>query len=316
MIAPALAVEDLTVRVGRVAAVHGISFSLTAGQRTGLIGESGSGKTLTALAVLGLLPEGISASGRVVYEGADLLSLSERALCRLRGDRLAMIFQEPMTALNPVMRVGEQVAEPLRLHRGLSARAAHAEALRMLGRVRIPDAAEKMRAYPHQLSGGQRQRAMIAMAMVCSPAILVADEPTTALDVTVQAQILNLLSELVEEQHATLLLITHDLPVVANVCERVMVLYGGHIVEEGTVDEVFSWPRHPYTRALLDAIPPLESDLPTRKLASIPGSVPGLGEFPPGCPFRNRCPRADEQCAIMPPLAGDGHPVACWHPLS
>jgi peptide/nickel transport system ATP-binding protein len=208
------------------------------------------------------------------------------------------------------------VAEPLQLHRGLSGRAARTAALSMLERVRIPDAAEKMEAYPHQLSGGQRQRAMIAMAMACSPAILIADEPTTALDVTVQAQILRLLTELVDEHGSTLLLITHDLPVIANVCQRVIVLYGGHIVEEGSVDDVFASPHHPYTRALMDAIPPLDVELPSRKLAAIPGSVPGLGEFPPGCPFRNRCPRADAACAVMPPLERDGHLTACWHPLS
>jgi peptide/nickel transport system ATP-binding protein len=311
----ALIVDDLTVRVGSVPAVHGISFELEAGRRIGLIGESGSGKTLTALALMGLLPEGLTASGRILFEGADLLGMSERALCRLRGDRLSMIFQEPMTALNPVMKIGHQVAEPLRLHRSLSRRAARASALNMLEHVRIPDAAEKMEAYPHQLSGGQRQRAMIAMAMACSPSILIADEPTTALDVTVQAQILRLLTDLVDEHGSTLLLITHDLAVVDNVCQQVIVLYGGRIVEDGPVEVVFCAPRHPYTRALLDAIPPLDEDLPMRKLAAIPGSVPGLGEFPPGCPFRNRCPRADDQCATMPPLAGAGQRVACWHPL-
>jgi peptide/nickel transport system ATP-binding protein len=311
----ALTAEYLTVRVGQTPAVHGISFELRAGQRTGLIGESGSGKTLTALALMGLLPEGLTASGRVLYEGVDLLSLSDRDMCRLRGDRLAMIFQEPLTALNPVMKIGEQVAEPLRLHRRASAVQAQAQARRMLEHVRIPDAAEKMRAYPHQLSGGQRQRAMIAMAMACSPAILIADEPTTALDVTVQAQILDLLGDLVDEQGSTLLLITHDLAVVANVCERVLVMYGGDIVEGGAVDDVFSNPKHPYTRALLDAIPPLDEELPGRKLQAIPGSVPGLGEFPPGCPFRNRCPRAADVCQTMPPLEGDEHRAACWFPL-
>jgi peptide/nickel transport system ATP-binding protein len=314
----ALRVEDLAVRVGRAGteAVRGVSFSLEAGSRTGLIGESGSGKTLTALALMGLLPEGLAATGRVIYRGHDLFELSERELCELRGDRLAMVFQEPMTALNPVMRIGDQVAEPLMLHRGLGRREAYGAAARILERVQVPDPEEKMRAYPHQLSGGQRQRAMIAMAMACSPEVLIADEPTTALDVTVQAQILRLLDELVDEQRSTLLLITHDLPVLASTCDNVLVMYGGKIVEAGSVDEVFDRPRHPYTRALLDAIPSLDEEVPDRHLRAIPGSVPGLGGFPPGCPFRNRCPNADAKCEEMPPLAAAGnHEVACWHPV-
>jgi peptide/nickel transport system ATP-binding protein len=311
-----LVVEDLHVRVGAVEAVRGIAFELHSGERTGIIGESGSGKTLTALAVMGLLPDGLSATGHVMFNGHDLLELNERDFCTIRGDRLAMIFQEPMTALNPVMPIGDQVAEPLRLHQRMSKSRAQAAAVDVLERVQLPSPRENMRAYPHQLSGGQRQRAMIAMAMACSPDLLIADEPTTALDVTVQAQILNLLHELVDERGASLLLITHDLPVVANVCQRVLVLYGGHIVESGTVDEVFETPRHPYTRALMDAIPPIDEDLPTRKLAAIPGSVPPLGAFPVGCPFRNRCPRADNVCEQMPPLAGPGHLAACWHPLA
>src|ERR1700716_1441663 len=265
-----LGVDNLTVWVASIEVVHQLSFALEAGQRTGLIGESGSGKTLTALAIMGLLAEGLSATGRVLYRDRDLLAMSERGrvlyrdrdllrmsereLCKVRGDRLAMVFQEPMTALNPVMKIGAQVAEPLQLHRNMGARAAHVAALQALERVHVPDAAEKMQAYPHQLSGGQRQRAMIAMATALSPDLLIADEPTTALDVTVQAPILHLLVELVEERGASLLLIPHDLPVVATVCQRVLVLYGGYIVEEGTVDEVFGHPRPPYTQALLDAI--------------------------------------------------------------
>jgi len=315
-VADALGVEDLHVLVGGVEAVRGVSFALEAGSRTGLIGESGSGKTLTALGLMGLLPDGISATGRVLYKGRDLLSLADEEFCELRGDRLAMIFQEPMTALNPVMRIGDQVAEPLMVHRHMGRQEALAAAMQILQRVHIADAAEKMRAYPHQLSGGQRQRAMIAMAMACSPDILVADEPTTALDVTVQAQILRLLDELVNEQGATLLLITHDLPVVASTCDHVLVMYGGKIVETGTVAQVFDRPRHPYTRALLDAIPPLDEELPDRHLRAIPGSVAGLGQFPPGCPFRNRCPTADGKCVEMPPVARVGdHLAACWHPV-
>jgi peptide/nickel transport system ATP-binding protein len=315
MMAPVLEVQDLTVRLGSLELIHQVSFAMQPGQRTGLIGESGSGKTLTALAIMGLLPEGLSASGHVLYRGRDLLALDERALCEVRGDRLAMIFQEPMTALNPVMKVGVQVAEPLRLHRRMRGRKAQEATLRALERVQLPDPLEKMQAYPHQLSGGQRQRAMIAMATACDPQVLIADEPTTALDVTVQAQILDLLVDLVEENGSSLLMITHDLPVVANVCQRVLVLYGGHIVEQGSVDEVFGSPRHPYTQALLDAIPPIEDELPDRKLKAISGSVPGAGEFPPGCPFRNRCPRADEVCTGMPALVGSGHRAACWHPV-
>jgi peptide/nickel transport system ATP-binding protein len=311
-----LVVEDLTVNVGALEVIHGISFVLAPGQRTGLIGESGSGKTLTALALMGLLPDGLTVQGRALYHGRNLLDLDELELCRLRGDRLAMVFQEPMTALNPVMKIGDQVAEPLRIHRGLNARDAHAAALRALRRVHLPDAEEKMRAYPHQLSGGQRQRAMIAMATACEPELLIADEPTTALDVTVQAQILRLLVDLVEDGGASLLLITHDLPVVASVCQRVLVLYGGYIVEEGEADTVFGEPRHPYTRALLDAVPPVDAELPDRKLKAIAGAVPGLGEFPAGCPFRNRCPRADDVCEAMPDLAGESHRAACWHPLT
>ncbi len=310
-----LVVEDLTVYVGALEVIHGISFVLAAGQRTGLIGESGSGKTLTALALMALLPDGLTAQGRALYRGRNLLELDEQELCHLRGDRLAMVFQEPMTALNPVMNIGDQVAEPLRIHRGLRARDARSAALTALRRVQLPDAEEKMHAYPHQLSGGQRQRAMIAMATACAPELLIADEPTTALDVTVQAQILRLLVGLVEDGGASLLLITHDLPVVATVCQRVLVLYGGYIVEEGDVDAVFGDPRHPYTRALLDAIPPLDEEIPDRKLKAIAGAVPGLGEFPAGCPFRNRCPRADSRCGTMPEPVGNSHRVACWHPL-
>ena len=309
-------VSDLSVRVGVVEAVHSVGFELAGGRRTGLIGESGSGKTLTALALMGLLPDGLSGQGSAYYRDQDLLAVSEEELCRLRGDRLSMIFQEPLTALNPVQKIGEQVVEPLRLHRGLSRDDARSRARELLERVQIPRAAEKLGQYPHQLSGGQRQRAMIAMAISCSPEVLIADEPTTALDVTVQAEVLRLLDRLVDEERATLLLITHDLPVVAGLCDRVLVMYGGHLVEEGTVAEVFDRPRHPYTLALLQSIPALDQELPGGRFRAIPGAVPGLGQFPSGCPFRNRCPRATDSCATMPALEGDGHRAACWHPVS
>lgn len=312
-----LVVRDLQVSVGEAVAVGGISFELTPGRRTGLIGESGSGKTLTALSIMGLLPDGITASGEVLYAGEDLLRLDEDSLCRLRGDRMTMIFQEPMTALNPVMRIGEQVAEPLLVHRRAgSRRAAEEQALEMLRRVQIPDPEEKMRAYPHQLSGGQRQRVMIAAAMACGPDLVIADEPTTALDVTVQAQVLELLNRMVDEEQATLLLITHDLAVVAEVCQEVMVMYGGRIVESGPAGAVFAEAHHPYTVGLMDAIPSMEHVPADRHLRAIPGSVPPLGAFPSGCPFRNRCPRATEQCSQMPPLVEiGGHLTACWHPV-
>ncbi|HKF78876.1 MAG TPA: ABC transporter ATP-binding protein [Candidatus Dormibacteraeota bacterium] len=311
----ALRVRGLTVSVGGLEVVRGVSFGLERGGRTGLIGESGSGKTLTALAIMGLLADGLTARGEVRLGEEDLMRLPERRLCRLRGDRLAMVFQEPMTALNPVMRIGDQVAEPFRVHRGLSRREAHARGLELLERVRIQDAQSKLGAYPHQLSGGQRQRVMIAIAMACSPEVLLADEPTTALDVTVQAQVLDLLSRLVDEERCTLLLITHDLPVVSQLCDRVLVMYGGRIVEAGPAGEVFGRPLHPYTGGLIETIPPLDEELPGRRFRAIPGVVPGAGEFPAGCPFRNRCARADERCVEMPPLTGDGHQAACWHPL-
>ncbi|MBO0703144.1 MAG: ABC transporter ATP-binding protein [Candidatus Dormibacteraeota bacterium] len=309
-------VRDLHVLVGRVEAVRGVSLDLPPGRRTGLIGESGSGKTLTALALMGLLPQGLRARGSVKLEGRELLGLPERERARLRGDAMGMIFQEPLTALDPVQRIGDAIAEPLRVHRGLSAQAARERVPALLRRVHMPDPEEKMRAYPHQLSGGQRQRAMIAMAVACDPRLVIADEPTTALDVTVQARILTLLVGLVEEEGASLLLITHDLAVVSETCQDVYVMYGGRIVEQGSVDDVFSRPRHPYTAALLDAIPPVDEPVAGRRLAAIPGVVPGLGEFPTGCPFRNRCPRADQQCAQDPPLDGDGHLAACWHPVA
>ena len=313
---PVLTVENLTVRVGETTAVSGVGFTIERGTRVGLIGESGSGKTLTALSVMGLLAEGLTATGTVRHHGRELLGLTEDEMCQVRGDTITMVFQEPMTALNPVMRIGPQVAESLRIHRGASRDEALERAADLLEQVRLPDARARLRAYPHQLSGGQRQRVMLALALACGPELIIADEPTTALDVTVQAQILVLLRDLVRETGASLLLITHDLAVVSNVCEEVLVMYGGRIVESGPTGEVFSDPRHPYTAGLLAAVPEIDpGSRRARRLPTIPGSVPGLGRFPSGCVFRNRCPRADAECERepMPVEISPGRRVACFH---
>jgi peptide/nickel transport system ATP-binding protein len=313
-----LAVRNLRVAAGGLEAVSGVDMELEPRSRHGLVGESGSGKSLTALAIMGLLPEGFAATGSAVMGGDDLLELTERQLSRVRGERMAMVFQEPMSALNPVMRIGDQVAEVILLHREVSRASARASALALLQQLHVPDAADKMRAYPHQLSGGQRQRVMLAMALVLEPDLLIADEPTTALDVSVQAQILALVREVLERSGAALLLITHDLPVVSIMCERVMVMYGGRVVERGATEAVFTRARHPYTRGLLDAIPSITGA--RGQLTAIPGSVPPLGGLPDGCVFRNRCARATAQCEAMPPLTpangtGTEHEFACWHPI-
>jgi peptide/nickel transport system ATP-binding protein len=315
---PVLEVDGVSVAAADTPIVHDVSFTLGAGERVGLIGESGSGKTLTALAVMGLLPEELSASGAVRFDGRDLMALSDRELGSLRGDRLTMVFQEPMTALNPLMRVGRQVTETLTLHRGLRRSAAEARAVELLTRVELPDPESTLRAYPHQLSGGQRQRVMLAMALACDPAVLICDEPTTALDVTVQARMLRLIDRLVEEEGSALLFITHDLAIVSGLCERVLVMYGGHIVEAGPTREVFADPRHPYTAGLLDASAATTGArrLDDRgRLPTIPGTVPAAGHFPSGCVFRTRCPRATEICETTPMLTGNGRLVACWHPI-
>ncbi len=259
---PILTVDDLTVRAGRTVLVDGVSFQIGRGERVGLIGESGSGKTMTALAVMGLLPEGVRASGRIVFDGSDLLSLSEAELCTVRGNGISMVFQEPMTALNPLMRVGHQVAEALTIHHGIPTADARQRAVDALGRVGIP--AAKARAYPHELSGGQRQRVMIAMAIACGPDLVIADEPTTALDVTVQAQVLSLIDDLVGTGETALWLITHDLPVVAGMCRRVLVMHDGRVVEEGETSRVFTAPSDDYTAALVASVPLLSrsADVP------------------------------------------------------
>jgi peptide/nickel transport system ATP-binding protein len=297
---------------GRVAALRGIDFTIERGETVGLIGESGCGKSLTALALMGLLPEGAELEGSIRFDGAELLGLPDAALCRLRGNRIGMVFQEPMTALNPLQTIGRQIAEPLRLHRGASAAAARAEALRLLERVRLPQAAERLDAYPHQLSGGQRQRVTIAIALACAPALLIADEPTTALDVTIQGEILDLIAELVEASEMALLLISHDLGVMARTVKRLLVMYGGTVVESGPTAGVFERLAHPYTRGLFGARPRIGSR--SARLATIPGRVPELADMPAGCPFADRCAWVIEACRLAPPppvAVAPGHEARC-----
>ncbi len=313
--APLLEVEALRVRLrtarGPADAVRGVSLTLDRGETLGLVGESGCGKSLTAMALMGLLPDGAQAGGSVRFQGRELLGLDDAALCALRGNRIGMVFQEPMTALNPLHTIGRQVAEPLRLHRRMGAAQARREAVALLDRVGIPDPARRVDAYPHQLSGGQRQRVTIAMALACEPDLLIADEPTTALDVTVQGQILDLIADLVEERGMALILISHDLGMIAETVDRMMVMYGGRAVESGPTAEVFARMAHPYTRGLFAARPRLGAGRGVR-LETIPGTVPELADLPAGCPFANRCGLVVEAChaAFPPPVrlgpAGSG----------
>jgi peptide/nickel transport system ATP-binding protein len=298
-----LRVEQLTTvfdtAAGPVPAVDDVSFEIRAGETLGLVGESGSGKSVTALSIMRLVqPPGRIASGRIRFKGQDLLTLDERRMREVRGAGISLIFQEPMTALNPVFTIGDQVAETLIVHGRASRRAARAQAVDLLTAVRIPDAASRVRDYPHQLSGGLRQRVLIAMALACRPALVVADEPTTALDVTIQAQILELLRDLKQSFNVSLLLITHDLGVVAETADRVAVMYAGRIVESGPVRAIFRTPQHPYTRGLLASIP---GGAPGQPLRAIDGSVPLLGKLPPGCAFTPRCPDRFERCPTAPP---------------
>jgi peptide/nickel transport system ATP-binding protein len=298
--------------------VDGVSFGLAHGQTLGLVGESGCGKTVTALSIMGLLPRpaGIIESGRILFDGIDLAAAEPKVMRRIRGKRIAMIFQEPMTALNPVHRIGRQISESLSLYEpGLDKRALTARATELLAQVGIPAPAARLREYPHQLSGGMRQRVMIAMALAGKPDILIADEPTTALDVTVQAQILDLLRSLQAEYGMAILFITHDLGVVAELCDEVIVMYAGRIAEHAAVPDLFASPRHPYTSGLIQSIPtpetPAKSILPV-----IEGVVPALSRMPPGCRFSTRCDFADDLCrAEVPPLerAGSNHEVSCHH---
>jgi peptide/nickel transport system ATP-binding protein len=316
-----LQVEDLRTHFytvdGITRAVDGVSFTVAAGETLGIVGESGCGKSVTALSILRLLPPRIGriVGGRVAFEGTNLLDLDIAAMRDIRGNRIAMIFQEPMTSLNPVLTVGSQIAEAVRIHQGASPAEARARAEEMLQLVKIPDAAKRLDDYPHQFSGGMRQRVMIAMALSCNPKLLVADEPTTALDVTVQAQILRLMLELKERTGAAVILITHALGVVAQTCQRVIVMYAGRIVETAPVEELFDRPLHPYTRGLMASIPRLGAAARQKRLTEIPGIVPDLRKPIPGCAFAPRCPLADARCAAArPDLAdhGAGHAVACW----
>ncbi|MDQ6880613.1 MAG: ABC transporter ATP-binding protein [Pseudomonadota bacterium] len=314
---PLLEVDDLSVRLqtqrGAALAVRNVSFSLERGETLGLVGESGCGKSITALSLLGLLPEKAQVTGSIRFGGEQLVAREESAMCRIRGNRIGMIFQEPMTALNPVHSIGRQVAEPLRLHRGMNAADARKQAIALLDRVGIPDAARRMDAYPHQFSGGQRQRVTIAMALACGPDLLVADEPTTALDVTVQRQILALIGELVAERGMALLLISHDLGVIAQNVDRMLVMYGGSVVESGPTVSVFAHMVHPYTRGLFGARPHLTAARGQR-LATIAGTVPELVDLPPGCPFAGRCRFTIPDCLRVapPPFEVEpGHDARC-----
>jgi oligopeptide transport system ATP-binding protein len=300
-----LEIDDLTVKFdtpdGEVTAVNGLSFALERGQTFGIVGESGSGKSQSMLALMGLLAANGRAAGRALFDGQDLLSMPEPQLNRIRGNRIAMIFQDPMTSLNPYLTVERQMTEVLELHKGLTRRSALQLAIQTLEQVHIPDAARRIRMYPHEFSGGMRQRIMIAMALLCQPQLLIADEPTTALDVTVQAQTMALLRELQRDFGTAIILITHDLGVVAGLCEHVMVLYGGRIMEQGSAESIFHRPTHPYTLGLLGAVPRLDQE--GEKLIAIPGVPPNMARLPAGCPFSERCPLADERCAgERPPL--------------
>jgi len=320
MTEPLLVVEDLAVRFwtrrGTVHAVNGISFSLSAGETLGIVGESGCGKSVTALALMGILPRaGRVTAGTASYRGRDLYTQSEGEWQRFRGKEIAMIFQDPMTSLNPVLTVGSQLKEAINAHLDLPKKAATERVVELLDRVGIPHARARAKDYPHQFSGGMRQRAMIAMALACEPKIIIADEPTTALDVTIQAQILDLLRGLVDERETALILITHDLGVVAGMCERVQVMYAGTIVETGEAGPIFATPRHPYTLGLLQSVPRLDTGR-KQALQPIEGAPPNMLSAPSSCPFAPRCRFAQEDCLASVPLLRDmgEQRAACFHP--
>ncbi|MEU7851417.1 ABC transporter ATP-binding protein [Micromonospora parva] len=320
--APVLEIRDLSVsfptETGTVSAVDGVSLDLAPGEIVGMVGESGCGKSVTAMSIAGLLPGSARVTGSVRLDGTQLIGAREAALRRVRGREIAYIFQEPMTSLNPVLTVGRQIGEVLQVHERMSRRAARARAVELLTLVGIPSAAQRVDNYPHQLSGGMRQRVMIAMAVACGPKVLVADEPTTALDVTVQAGILQVLRDLRDQLGTSVLIITHDLGVIADIADRVVVMYAGRVAERAPVDDLFAHPRHRYTAGLLSASPQPGRHAGTDRLTEIPGLVPVLASQPDACTFADRCPAADERCrTAAPPLAGVGgtdHVAACWHP--
>ncbi|MBI5257849.1 MAG: ABC transporter ATP-binding protein [Burkholderiales bacterium] len=320
MAEPLLRVRDLTTRFrterGWVTAVDHVSFDVEVGETVAIVGESGSGKSVTAMSILRLIPEppGRIEGGEILFAGQDLRKLSDAQMRAVRGNRIAMIFQEPMSSLNPALTVGKQIAEPINLHRGTPWKAALKKAVELIDRVRMPDAASRVSAYPHQFSGGMRQRAMIAMALACEPQLIIADEPTTALDVTVQAQILDLLQDLSRKANSALILITHDLGVVARYADRVVVMYGGRVVETAPARELYAHPRHPYTMGLMASVPRLDSDT-TQRLVPIEGTPPDLSAMPPGCAFAPRCRHATARCHQERPVlqeVGPRHQKACF----
>ena len=313
MTAPLLQVKNLQTEFqtpgGRVQAVRGVSFQVERGETVGIVGESGSGKSVTSLSIMGLIPSppGRVTGGSVRLDGEELIGKPARELQKLRGSRMAMVFQDPFSCLNPTMTLGAQVAEPIRLHQGASKAEAKERVLQLFRDVRIPNPEMRVRQYPHEISGGQRQRVMIAMAFACNPQLLIADEPTTALDVTVQAQVLSLMAAMQKKTDAGIVLITHDLGVVAEVCDRVLVMYAGMVVETGSVEQIFRAPKHPYTQGLLASLPQFQADR-DRRLATIAGQPPDLAHLPPGCPFTPRCPRRMPVCPTREPAPTEPEP--------